>query len=410
MATHLTSAEAAARLGVKRETLYAYVSRGLLDRTLSLDGRSSLFDADQVDELRQRRRRSAKGELRTVVTTAITELDESGHRYRGVPVHELLDTTFESVADLLWQHEGSWDVPLHLVASVRKALSALPPDTPVLDRYRVAVAVTSALDPMRHRPTPAAHAQAGRTMIGAVARALGPPHSEIGSVAGQLVAALSGADCGSNPDDRRRVVDLALILLADHGLAASTYGARIAASVRADPYSIVAAGLGPVGGLLHGAASLGVHQLFVEAERRGVAAAVGARLASGERLPGVGHTIYREVDPREKLLSAAILDGWNRDPRLDTFTGMRDHLTFHLDSVINVDFALGALTWMLDGPEWSGEAIFALARMAGWIAHGIEEFEEAPVRFRPAARYVPPPAAEILEVPGEHDGTGRPSG
>lgn len=416
MTSQLTSAEAAARLGVKRETLYAYVSRGLLDRTLSLDGRTSLFDARQVDELRRTRRRSAKGELRTVITTAITELDEEGHRYRGVPIQALAGARFEAVADWLWQDPGGpshdvpgpsspsiqhdrWAAPDHLVAAVRTAVDALPPDTPTLDRVRVAVAVASALDPMRHRPLPTAHARAGRAMIIAMTAALGPSDRQLRPDDGiaDLVARALFADTPLTPA-QRNAVDLVLVLLADHGLAASTFAARIAASVRADPYSIVAAGLGSVGGLLHGAASLGVHRLFVEAAAVGVEQAIGAQLASGERCPGVGHTIYRSVDPREVLLTDALVTAWAGHPQVDTVGELRSQLAQHLDLVVNVDFSIGALSWLAGAPETTGEALFAVARVVGWIAHGIEEFGERPVRFRPAARYVTQSDPDVLET------------
>ncbi len=178
MTTHLTSAEAAARLGVKRETLYAYVSRGLLDRTLSLDGRSSLFDSTQIDALRRTSRRSAQGELRTVITTSITQLDESGHRYRTRPVGELVDDSFESVADLIWQHEGSWTPDPDLMTAVHCAIGALPTTASMLDRFRVATAVASASDPMRSNPSPAAHANAGRSIINAAVASLGPTEDQ----------------------------------------------------------------------------------------------------------------------------------------------------------------------------------------------------------------------------------------
>ena len=409
MSDRLTAIEAAARLGVKRETLYAYVSRGLLDRTLSLDGRTSLFDARQIDELRTSRRRPARGELRTVITTGITELDETGHRYRGTSITELVGRRFESVADLIWGHEGDWAEPTGLRQAVNAVISELPPATPPIDRLRVAIAVASGLDPLRHNQASSAQAAAGRSMIAAATFALGPLAANAiatPSVAANCVAALTSTEAakraaraGPDPAEIARVVDLALVLLADHGLAASTFSARIAASVRADPYSIVAAGMGPVGGQLHGAASLGVHQLFLEAAAAGVNEALGQHLASGRRLPGLGHTIYVEVDPREVLLSSLIEEVWNGDERLATVVSMRAAMQDHIDLVTNIDFALGALTWLMEAPSWAGEVIFAIARTVGWVAHGIEEFDESPVRFRPTARYVRPPTADSLQVP-----------
>lgn len=412
MTDPLTAVQAAARLGVKRETLYAYVSRGLLDRTLSLDGRTSLFNAKQVDELRTSRRRPAKGELRTVITTGITELDEAGHSYRGIPIADLAGRSFESVADLIWGHEGDWSEPVGLRRTVHAVAAVLPKDTPPIDRLRVALAVASGLDPLRHSPAPAAHASAGRSMIAAASFAVGPTTSSLTaaslsdgtpSVAANCVAALAPPALSKNIEvdsaNIVRAVDLALVLLADHGLAASTFSARIAASVRADPYSIVAAGMGPVGGQLHGAASLGVHQLFIDVAAHGAAETLGRHLATGQRLPGVGHTIYNDVDPREVLLRTLIEETWAEDPRLAMVTSLRASMHEHVDLVTNVDFALGALTWLMDAPPWAGEVIFAIARIVGWVAHGTEEFNEQPVRFRPTARYVRSPNAEVLQAP-----------
>ncbi len=406
MAQHLTAVEAAARLGIKRESLYAYVSRGMLDRTLSLDGRSSLFDADQIDRLRRSRRRPASGELRTVITTSITELDESGHRYRGIAIQDLTDASFEDVADQIWQQSGTWVLDPALAKTVQSVMRSLPPDIPVIDRHRITIALASGADPMRHNPSPAAHAQAGRSMIGAIVQSLGDgaPDDNLagGSVAARVFRAVSGHDpkqttvTPEHRASREQAVNLALVLLADHGLAASTFSARIAASVRADPYSVVAAGMGPVGGLLHGAASLGVHRIFEEAARIGVEAALGQQLAEGGRHPGVGHTIYKTTDPREVLLTEALQKAWADDPRRELIVGMRSALRDRIDLVTNVDFALGALTFLMRADESSGEALFALARIVGWVAHGIEELGERPIRFRPTARFIPSVAPDTF--------------
>ena len=92
-------------------------------------------------------------------------------------------------------------------------------------------------------------------------------------------------------------------LLADHELAASTLAARVAASVRADPYAVVATGLGAMGGALHGGASLGVENLLTAVGTpAGVPAVIRDLLRRGERVPGFGHLVYRSGDPRAALL------------------------------------------------------------------------------------------------------------
>lgn len=179
-----------------------------------------------------------------------------------------------------------------------------------------------------------------------------------------------------------------MILLADHGLATSTFGVRLAASVRADPYSVVSAGLGSMGGVLHGSAAEAVIRLLDRADEIGPEEAIGERFALGERIPGFGHKVYRLVDPREAALFAAVEVGWESDSRLETVRQVQHLVTDRIDQPANIDLALGALAWLAHF-ERGATAVFAIARTVGWIAHAVEEMGEDPVRFRPVARYVP---------------------
>lgn len=390
MVRELTAAEAAARLGVKRATLYAYVSRGLIHRHLAMDGRTSLFDASEIDQFRKGRRRAPEGELDAVISTALTRVDDGEVHIRGRDLIGMVDSGlgYEEVVDWLWDGEGgAWELSDELAGLVTTVARALPPAAPLIERLRVTTAVVSSADPLRFDSSPAGVRNAGRTLVLAMVHGLpqrGRPTTG-GTIADRLWPALSDR---RGLLDRRRALDVALALLADHGLAASTFGARVAASVRADPYSIVSAGLGVVGGTLHGAASGGVHELLAEAERLGdPATAVGEAQRRSRRLPGFGHTVYRTEDPRYAALMSRVSDAWRTDPRLATVQAVRDTVGRRTDAIPNVDLALGALTWLADMAPDAGEAVFAISRTAGWLAHGIEEFDEQPLRFRPRARY-----------------------
>ncbi|MEZ5375682.1 MAG: citrate/2-methylcitrate synthase [Acidimicrobiales bacterium] len=381
----LTAAEAAARLGVKRQTLYAYVSRGLLQRTMSLDGKTSLFDPADIDALRSRRHRSVPGEVGTVIASSITTVTDRGHTYRGTDAVSLVeaDTSFEAVADLIWGHEGPWLLDPSDVGHLRATQAALPPDTPLLDRLRVAVATLSATDPLRHDLSPASVVATGRRMLLGMIAAL--PKQHLGphdQLADQLWMALA-PDPGSQ--EQRAALNAALVLLADHDLAASTFAVRVAASVRADPYSLVSTGLGAVGGLLHGAASGAVYRFLEMADSIGVEQAFGRQLADGHPIPGVGHKVYRKRDPREEALLALVEDGWGDDPLYDSIEHLRYLIVTRLEKPPNVDFALGALTWLAEMDADAGE-LFGIARTVGWIAHAIEEVDEPPLRFRVKTR------------------------
>ena len=377
----ITAAEAAARLGVKRQTLYAYVSRGILHRQVALDGRTSLFDPAELDALRLGKRERTEGELRTVIATAVTQVSDEVLSVRG---HDLVTLVsdgmrFTEIADLLWltPEDEDWPAP---EPELTTQLSGV-------DGLRSIVAAASASDPLRHDLSPRSVRSAGRRMITAMAHGL-PPQAKArdADLAGALWRRLTPRRAAVK---ERGALDVALALLADHGLAASTFAARVAASVRADPYSVVTTGLGAIGGPLHGAASAGVHELFAEAERLDDAArAVGEALRSQGRVPGFGHSVYTQQDPRYGALMTLVVDAWADDPRLQHVYRVRDVVGARRDEFPNVDLALGAFTWLAKMPAEAGETIFAIARTAGWLAHAVEEYGESALRFRPRARYV----------------------
>ncbi|MGI9596341.1 MAG: citrate/2-methylcitrate synthase [Acidimicrobiales bacterium] len=406
----LTTSEVAEILGVKRQTVYAYVSRGILHRQMAIDGRTSIFDRTEVEELRLGRRPEQEGEMRTMLTTRLTRVSDDGLWIRGVDLIDLVNqgAGFTEVADLLWSSSGDESWPLTpsrqsvteggstdgsgdgggergWVPAADGRSGALT----LLDQLRIIVAIESSADALRHDLSPKSVRAAGRRAIVAMANGLGtaatPPPGSSTSLGGVLWSRLSRKQPKAS---QRRAVDVALALLADHGLAASTFAARVAASVKADPYSVISAGLGVFGGTLHGAASAEVHELHLEAERRGDAATVvGDRQRRG-RVPGFGHMVYRSQDPRYGALMAQIIDAWADDQRLQTVFRVRDVVGERSDAIPNVDLALGALTYLAGMPTDAGEALFAVSRTAGWLAHAIEEYEEKPLRFRPRARYI----------------------
>ncbi|MGI9626780.1 MAG: citrate/2-methylcitrate synthase [Longimicrobiales bacterium] len=392
----LDTAEAAARLGVKRATLYAYVSRGLINREAGPDGRSSLFDAAEIESFRSGRRQAAEGELNTALTTAITRVSDEGVWIRGHDLVALVgrDPSYEEVVDLLWEAEPGegWSVPR--AAKLKAALvhASMPTEASYMDRVRVTTVLASALDPLRHDLSGRAVRSAGRQLIGLMVDALARGKEAPGDrIADRLWVALTHRP-GRTAE--RQALNAAMSILVDHGLAASNFSARIAGSVRADPYSAVLAGLGALGGTLHGAASAGVHELLLDAEKRDVPRAlVDAHRRLG-RTPGFGHRVYKNQDPRCEALLERVAAAWEGDPRLNVITRVHQVVADRTDDVANVDLALGALTYMARMEAEAGEVIFAISRTAGWLAHAAEEYTEEPLRFRPKARYVGRPPIE----------------
>lgn len=409
-ASGLTAADVAELLGVKRQTVYAYVSRGILHRRLALDGRTSIFDRAEVEELRLGRRGDQEGEMRTFLTTGLTRVADDGLWIRGRDVIEQIDggAGFLELVDLVWGGDRAEPWPsLGVTFAGGPAADALPlgidtaDASSLVEQLRILVAVAASADPLRHDLSPRGVRAGGRRAITAMVSGLrcghdAGPASRSGyppppDVAPPLVRMLwRNLTAEAALPSRLRALDVALAVLVDHGLATSTLAARVAASVRADPYSVVAAGLGVLGGALHGRATSAVHELCQSAQERGPAEAVGRLQRQGLPVPGFGHAVYREQDPRYSALMGQVVAGWADDPRLGTVFQVRDALSQRSDAIPNVDLATGALTFLAGMPAPAGEVLFAVARTAGWLAHAMEEYDEKPLRFRTKARYVGP--------------------
>ncbi|MFJ4903045.1 citrate/2-methylcitrate synthase [Streptomyces sp. NPDC088727] len=441
-AHRLTTRETAERLGVKPETVYAYVSRGQLSSNRAPGGRGSTFDAAEVDALARRTGRrdpaSPAGELS--FRTGITLIEGDRYCFRGVDATELARRhTYEEIAEWLWTGElrtgAHFTAPREALAAARRTVGALPAHCGSTDRLRVAVVAAAAADPLRFDLSREAVLGSARSLIptlvgalptvgadgGADADASGDPAGDAngdgganqGTGRGTVASAGSGLarqlwpKLTEHPADEASidVLDTALGLLIDHDLAASTLAARVAASARAHPYAVVSAGLGVLEGPLHGAASGLAHRMLAEAlERGGAAPVVADHLRTGRRVPGLGHRLYTGEDPRATALFALLADIPRAAPALaaarDVITTTARHTPLHA----NVDMALAVLSVSCGMAAEAGEAVFAISRTAGWIAHALEEYGERPLRMRPIGQYTGPRPPRPLP-----DATGSPS-
>ncbi|MFF5105501.1 citrate/2-methylcitrate synthase [Streptomyces sp. NPDC000134] len=409
----LSTKEAAELLGVKPETVYAYVSRGQLSSRRAPGGRGSTFDAGEVEALARRNRRGGDpatgGELS--VRTRVTLIDGDRYYFRGVDAVELAERhSYEEVAEWLWTGRlrpgVTFTAPGTSVAVARRAVDALPKHAGPADRLRVAVIAAATADPLRFDLAEEAVLGTARTLVPTLVAALpaaGPEQVDEGPLAHRLWARLSGWPAD---EARLRALDLALCLLADHDLAASTLAVRVAASARAHAYAAVSAGLGVIEGPLHGAASGLAHRLLLEVLDQGSAGPVVAEeLRAGRRVPGLGHRLYSGEDPRARALFACLEEIPQAAPALAAARDIAATAARHIPLHPNVDLALAVLTASSGMPATAGETIFAVSRTAGWIAHALEEYAERPLRMRPSGLYTgPQPPQPLPEQPGDTSG------
>jgi citrate synthase len=151
------------------------------------------------------------------------------------------------------------------------------------------------------------------------------------------------------------------------------------------------AGLGTVSGPLHGGASLGAEALLAEAAGpTGVRDAVGLRLRRGDRIPGFGHAVYRPTDGRAGVLLDRVRTLSPNHPVLAVADALLVEVRRRRLPEPNIDFALAVLSRVAGLRAGAGEAIFAVARTAGWLAHAREEYQHR-TRLRPRAVYIGPP-------------------
>ena len=404
MTEWIGAAEAAERLGIKQASLYAYVSRGMLGRRREAGSRESLFDADEIARLaRKGRPRRAPAGAQLVIESSLTEITGDRLRFRGHDAIELArQRAFEEVATLLWTgvlepgDPAGWLATPQALAAGQAAQAALPASTLPLERLQVIVPALAATDPLRLHLDRSAVMAAGRAliagMVGCLPQAGGRPDGMSGP--GPIARRLTRTLCpGPLSDGLLSAVQTALVLLADHELAASTLAARVAASVRADPYAVVATGLGAVGGALHGGAALGAEVMLGSADGPADAPrVVGDLLRRGERIPGFGHFVYSDGDPRAVLLLGLLRRAAPGSPQLAAAEAIAAEARRRALPEPNIDFALAALTRVAGLVRGAGEAVFAVARTAGWLAHALEEYARgAPIR--PRAVYTGPPAS-----------------
>lgn len=402
----LSTKEAAELLGVKPETVYAYVSRGQLSSRRVTGGRGSTFDAGEVEALARRNKRESAGSPGSggelSVRTRITLIESDRYYFRGVNAVDLAARhTYEEVAEWLWTGRmrpgATFTAPADSVAVARRAVEALPEHAAPTDLLRVATIAAATADPLRFDLSEDAVLGTARTLIPTLVAALPPvrhDRRDEGPLAHRLWTRLSGQDAD---EASLRALDAALVLLVDHDLAASTLAVRVAASARAHAYAAVSAGLGVIEGPLHGAASGLAHRLLLDVLDQGDAAPVIAdELRAGRRIPGLGHRLYPGEDPRARALFTFLERIPRAEPALLAARDIVETTARHAPLHANVDLALAVLTTSCGMPSTAGETVFAVARTAGWIAHALEEYGERPLRMRPSGLYMGPKPPQPL--------------
>src|SRR5215471_3502283 len=390
---YMTAKEAAALLAVKEATLYAYVSRGLIrSEAISDAPRQRLYLAEDVQKLAARKvqRRDPAKVARDalhwgtpMLESALTLITEDTLYYRGHDAIKLARThTLEEVAALLWT--GSVEQAEQLFATkplpARRTWPSTDAHLLTLQRLQVALALAATDDLRAYDLHPEAIAQTGARILWLMAAVTASADTPDTTIADTLAQAWQPGTAA--------LLNAALVLCADHELNSSAFTARVVASVEASPYAVVLAGLAALEGFKHGGQTKQATAFLREvAELSRVRLVLAERLRRGERLPGFGHQLYPDRDPRAVALLSMLAEAYPTSPALALAQAIIREATAVTSGAPTIDFALAVLEHTLQLPYGTGLTILALGRTAGWIGHALEQYEGQQL-IRPRARYI----------------------
>lgn len=388
--------QACALLGISPATLYAYVSRGLIESRPGPDHRSRLYLRHDIERLLQRKqagRGAARGAAQSldrglpVMETAISLIRPDSPYYRGRAAVAMVraGATLEDAARLLWDcgdadpfdpaPAGPWPARVAPIAGD----GALPP----LTRAMAAIPLLAVDERDSLSAAPAARRRIAAGLLRQNAALLVGTAPDARPVHRLLADAWRPGD-----EALADLVRAALVLCADHELNVSAFAARVVASTGAHLHGTVCAGLAALSGPRHGGATARAYALIEDAAAASSAIEhLAERWRRGDELPGFHHVLYPDGDPRGAEVLAMLRHHHRGQARMDHVEALVDAAAQTSGRLPNIDGMLAAICYVHRLPATSALVMFAAGRLAGWLAHAQEQ-QAAGRLIRPRAHYV----------------------
>lgn len=341
--------------------------------------------------------------------------------YSGYDINELAgQVSYEEVVYLLHHNHlpnrqeldelksalvGYREIPKGVIDIIKK----FPRHTPPMHALRTAVSALGCFDTVADDDTMDAQRRKARRLIAQIPvcvayfhrarqkKELVHPDPSLGEAANFLYMIN-----GEKPNDEMvSTMDMCYVLHADHGMNASTFSARVTIATLSDMYSAITTAIGTLKGPLHGGANEGVIKMLQEiGSVENVDAYIEDALANKRKIMGIGHRVYKVLDPRAPHLKrmAQILSAKCGDPkwiqmseRIAQFMLEKKHLN------ANVDFYSATVYWSLGVPTDLFTPIFAIARTSGWTAHVLEQLADNRL-IRPQSIYTGPVGLKVVPI------------
>jgi citrate synthase len=361
-------------------------------------------------------------------TSSICFLDGIAGRllYYGYDVHDLArNASFEEVAYLLWHGELPTQAQLSALKAQLIADRALPEQLLTMMRdwpkkahpmevLRSATSLLSLFDPDTGDNSPeatlrkATRLTARMPTIVAAYEALRTGREPVApdpslSEAANFLYMLKGE---RPSEDDARMLNVSLILHADHELNASTFACRVTVATLADIYAGVTSGIGALGGPLHGGANTATMNILLDVDEmkggtpENAVAWVADMLARGEKIMGFGHRVYKTEDPRATWLrrfSQELAEKRHEPKWYDMSRAVEEYMKNEKHIWCNVDFYSASVHYLLGLPTDQFTPFFAMSRVTGWSAHIMEQLANNRL-IRPRAEYVGPEPRDYVPL------------
>ncbi|ADU51412.1 citrate synthase [Thermaerobacter marianensis DSM 12885] len=341
--------------------------------------------------------------------------------YRGYDVRDLAEhASFEEVVYLLWHGRLPNRAELDAFVQQLRSLQALPgqvldliqhipPATHPMAALRTAVSYLGTLDPDQEDQSQEANLRRATrlvaqfpTLVAAIQRVRQgkepvAPRRDL-SLAANFLYMLRGEEPSPLHAD---VMNVALVLHADHELNASTFAARVVAATLSDMYSAITAAIGALKGPLHGGANEQVMRTLLEIGSPDKAEAwVKEALAAKRRIMGFGHRVYKTEDPRATILrrlSRKVAEAAGDLRWFEISQAVEKVVTAEKGLYPNVDFYSASTYYVMGIPFELYTPIFAVSRISGWTAHVLEQYANNRL-IRPRAEYTGPTRREWVPL------------
>lgn len=376
-------------LGIKRESLYSYVSRKKIKTIIDpKNGKKRLYSYDDIINLLENKKKAGAEKIaretlvfgQPVLESSITLIEDSILYYRGISIADLVNkNTFEEVALLIWS--GNLTLPSNF-PNIRTNPHKLAAITiPELEKYFIQLEKEEFISVLSNDLQ-----TLGWKILVSLVQDVTQNYTKNTSIANKLAECF----CPEMPH-AEELINTALIIIADHELNASSFTARIIASTGGNLFQVIIGALATLSGYKHGGAILQVEQMVKELSEN--LATIDKNLLKrknrGDDIVGFGHNLYDKGDFRAKLLLQKISHYYGDSKEFEIYNSIIQRCRNITKQDPTVDFALLTLSSVLKSNSDFALFLFSYGRIAGWIGQAMEQYQED-ILIRPRAKYIGP--------------------